>query len=185
MLEDLMEKAGIDLYHFSSERLEEEGVVMRCGLTPTDFMHLKGDFTKYDTEASELAARYLLLGMGRDDDAETIDALADDVYDLVDSRMFENLLRVMLAKQYPSAFRNGTDAQTEFLIREAWANRRRRGFTSQVRHGSNARRHRCADARVPPSGGPRPLRTMHPAGARRGRQRARHFESGHRRSGAS
>ncbi|MCF0121042.1 MAG: hypothetical protein HUJ65_05335, partial [Oscillospiraceae bacterium] len=51
MLEDLKEKLGLDLYHFTSERLESEGIVMRCGLTPTDFMHIKGDYNEYDREA--------------------------------------------------------------------------------------------------------------------------------------
>ena len=59
MMEELPEKAGIDLYHFECERLEAEGIVMRCGLTPTDFMHIKGDYGAFDREASLLAARYL------------------------------------------------------------------------------------------------------------------------------
>jgi len=123
MLWDLKNRAGIDLYYFNSERLESEGIIMRCGLTPTDFMHIKGDYTEYDTEASELAARYLLLAMERRDTREELLALADEVYEMVEGRMFENLLRVMLMRQYPKEFKNGVDAQTVFLIREAWASR--------------------------------------------------------------
>ena len=123
MLEDLWKAAGIDLYHFDGERLEAEGVIMRCGLTPTDFMHIKGDYNEYDREASELAAGYMLLGMGRKNTPENIKALAGEVYSLVEGRMYENVLRVLLAQQYPKQFKDGIDTQTEFLISEAWAKR--------------------------------------------------------------
>jgi hypothetical protein len=66
----------------------------------------------------------MLLGMGRPDTREALIALAEEVYDLVEGRIFENLIRVMLMRQYPSAFRNGIKPQMEFLIHEAWANRR-------------------------------------------------------------
>jgi len=123
ILEKLQEEMGIDLYHFDSERLESEGIVMRCGLTPTDFMHIKGDYVGYDKTASILAARYLLCALGKKETPEELDALADEVYDLVEGKMFENLLRVMLMRQHPAVFKNGIDAQTEFLIRQAWSNR--------------------------------------------------------------
>ena len=123
IVDKLQSKAGIDLYHFNGERLEAEGLVMRCGLTPTDFMHIKGDYAEYDAEASILAARYLLMGMGRDDSQESISELADDAYELVEGRMFENILRVMLARQHPAVFREGADEQVGFLIREAWEKR--------------------------------------------------------------
>ncbi|MDR2615814.1 MAG: hydantoinase/oxoprolinase family protein, partial [Oscillospiraceae bacterium] len=123
MLEKLRETAGIDLYHFNGERLEAEGVVMRCGLTPTDFMHIKGDYAEFDAEASELAARYLLLEAHRGDSPEGVRALADEVYGLVGGKLYENILRVILAQEYPERFSGGLDAQTEFLIREAWAKR--------------------------------------------------------------
>ena len=123
ILDMLQEEAGIDLYHLSSERLEEEGIVMRCGLTPTDFMHIKGDYTEYDTEGSVLAARFLLLEMNREDTPEQLQALADEIYNLVEGSMYENLVRVLLMRQYPAAFRNGADAQAELLIKKAWESR--------------------------------------------------------------
>jgi hypothetical protein len=120
-LSSLRGAAGADLYHFSAERLEAEGIVMRCGLTPTDFMHIKGDYIAYDREASELAARVLLRLLEREDTPEALVALTDEVYGLVEEKLFENLLRILLGQQYPAAFARGLDAQTEFLIREAWA----------------------------------------------------------------
>jgi len=123
ILDKLQEEMGIDLYHFDSERLESEGVVIRAGLTPTDFMHLKSDYAEYDKNASELAARYLLCAMNKPDTPEELHALVDEVYELVEGKMFENLLRVMLERQHPAAFKNGVDTQTEYLIREAWSKR--------------------------------------------------------------
>jgi len=125
LIGDLAEAAIIDLYHLDdSERLEDEGIIMRCGLTPTDFMHIKGDFTEYDTDASILVARFLLLALERDDTPENIAALANEVYDRVSGYMYEQLLRVLLAQQYPKQFAEKLDPQTEYLINEAWAKHR-------------------------------------------------------------
>ncbi len=123
ILGKLKKTAGIDLYHLNSERLEAEGIVMRCGLTPTDFMHIKGDYSEYDREASELAARCLLRRLERKDTPEELCALSDEVYGLVGEHLYVNLLRILLAQQYPSQFARGLDSQTEFLIRQGWAKR--------------------------------------------------------------
>jgi N-methylhydantoinase A/oxoprolinase/acetone carboxylase beta subunit len=123
MLANVEEASGISLYHLDSERLEAEGIIMRCGLTPTDFMHIKGDYTEYDGEASELAARALLHRLGRKDTAEELQSLADEVYGMVEEHMYINLLRIALTYQYPARFENGLDPQTEFLLRQGWASR--------------------------------------------------------------
>jgi N-methylhydantoinase A/oxoprolinase/acetone carboxylase beta subunit len=139
MLENLGAAAGIDLYHFDGERLEAEGVVMRCGLTPTDFMHIKGDYTEYDGGASALAARYLLRGMRRKDAPGAAAELANEVYATVEGLLYENLLRAILAHEYPAHLGRGIGTQTEFLIRKTWENRDTDGG-ALLRHtfGSNA-----------------------------------------------
>jgi N-methylhydantoinase A/oxoprolinase/acetone carboxylase beta subunit len=123
MLGNLQETGVIDLYHLDSERLEAEGIVMRCGLTPTDFMHIKGDYSDYDREGSVLAARFLLRRHERKDTPEELRALADEAYGLVGEHLYVNLLRILLAQQYPAQFTGGLDPQTEFLIRQGWAKR--------------------------------------------------------------
>jgi N-methylhydantoinase A/oxoprolinase/acetone carboxylase beta subunit len=123
MLSAVKEKLDIDLYRLDSERLEAEGIVMRCGLTPTDFMHIKGDYNDYDREASELAASYFLRCLGRPDNPGELISLADEVYGLVEGYMYESLLRILLVHKYPNQFERGLDKQTEFLIRESWAKR--------------------------------------------------------------
>lgn len=134
MLEDLKEKTGLDLYFFSTERLESEGIVMRCGLTPTDFMHIKGDYTEYDREASLLAARYLLAALGREDTEEEVYKLADEVYEAVEERMYFNLVQILLCQLYPDTFKGELSEQLEFLIRQTWRDRKRvkHPFISQM-----------------------------------------------------
>lgn len=121
-LDNLSERAGIDIYHLNSERLESEGVIMRCGLTPTDFMHIRGDYSEFDREASVLAARYLLICLGREDTADELMRLAKDAYDLVGETMYCNLVRILLSQEYPE-FSKGLDNQTASLIRRTWAMR--------------------------------------------------------------
>ena len=119
----LKEEAGIDVYHLKSERLEEEGVVMRIGMTPTDFMHIRGDYLEYDREASVLAARYMLQSMGREDTEEELLRFAEEAYALVEGQIFENLMLIALERQYPEKFAAGVDEQTDYLIRRAWQER--------------------------------------------------------------
>ena len=127
LLESLERVARLDIYGLDTERLESEGIIMRIGLTPTDFMHIKGDYLEFDREASVLAARYMQqeidgrpIGEITEDDAL---ALADRVYDITEAKMFENIVQMMLERQYPAEFSDGLDPQTLFLIRQAWKDR--------------------------------------------------------------
>ena len=113
---------GIDLYGLDTERLEEEGVIIRCGLTPTDFMHIKGDYTEYDAAASEAAVQYLLSDMNNEDPEEDMLKLADRAYDLVERRMYTNLVRILLSLDYPKKLSDSIDKDLEFLIDQSWTN---------------------------------------------------------------
>ncbi|MBQ1332158.1 MAG: hydantoinase/oxoprolinase family protein [Lachnospiraceae bacterium] len=123
ILEDLEERAGLDIYHFSTERLESEEIIMRCGLTPTDFMHIKGDYTAYDREASVLGARFLLASLDRFDNENELLALCREVYEAVEERMYVNLVHILLRHLYPERFGSEIDPQLDFLIRRAWEDR--------------------------------------------------------------
>lgn len=122
MLEDMESKVGIDLYYFSPERLESEGIIMRIGMTPTDFMHIKGDYEGYDKEASVLGGRYLLACLGRDDNEQELQKLADEVYDKVEERMYANLVHILLRQLYPGKFEE-LNEQTDILIHRTWQTR--------------------------------------------------------------
>ncbi len=115
---------ALDMYRIDSERLEQEGVVMRCGLTPTDIMHINGDYTQFDAEASRLAARYFLQVLpDLTDSPEGMEQLCGRVYEMVKRRLFENVARVFIESTYPDICRSGLDEQLKALIRHKWERR--------------------------------------------------------------
>lgn len=91
--------AGTDVYHLDTVRLENEGYILRCGLTPTDIMHLRGDFAAYDTEAARLAAIFVMrcLGMA----AGRLAEFCGEVYDAVKRRLYVNLVRILMRDRFP------------------------------------------------------------------------------------
>ncbi len=137
LLENLENAAGLDIYSLDTERVESEGIIMRIGLTPTDFMHIKGDYLEFDKEASALAARYMFQEMTGKPTGEITEedilGLADLVYDITEEKMYGNILQMALERQYPSAFKDGLDPQTAFLIKQAWKDRDKDG-TSLLKH---------------------------------------------------
>lgn len=125
---NLKEARGMSLSASDTERLEAEGILIRCGLTPTDFMHIKGDYTEFDREASLLAARYVLKISGRPYAPEDAAALAEEAYSAVGQKMYANLVRILLAKEYGKAFDSGLDAQLALMAERMW----------RCRHGEGA-----------------------------------------------
>ncbi len=119
----MLGKSSFDLYSMNTERLEAEGIVMRSGLTPTDIMHIKGDFTAHDKEAAELGARYLLNNRGsvEEENEEELAKLCDEVYDLVCKTLYENIVITLLQDKYPNLFEKGMDPQILTLISENWS----------------------------------------------------------------
>lgn len=115
------EAVGTDIYRLDVSRLEKEGIVLRSGLTPTDFMHLKGDFDAYDPKAAELAARYLLRNMNRNPfKAGELLRLCDEVYDRVKKKLYCNLTRILLMDRYPKLRDEGLGQQLERMISDRW-----------------------------------------------------------------
>ena len=125
----LNEEMGIGMYASDTERLEEEGVVIRCGLTPTDFMHIRGDYTEFDREASRLAAKAALKSAGLPCAPGDVEESAETAYDAVGEKMYTNLVRILLAREYGKAFDGGMDAQLELLAARTWKDRKREGFS--------------------------------------------------------
>ncbi len=114
-LTEAAEAIGTDIYNLDVHRLEEEGVVMRCGLTPTDIMHIKGDFVRFNVEAARLGAEFVSSCID-----VSLDALLDLVYDTVKKTLYRNIVRVLLEERYPSFKNGGTDSMLETLISESW-----------------------------------------------------------------
>ena len=80
-----------DIYNFNFSRLIKEGVVQICGLTPTDIMHIKGDFTKFAAQASILGAEYVALNSNL-----SVGALCDVVYDQIKRKLYMAIVHALL-----------------------------------------------------------------------------------------
>lgn len=114
-LAEAADAAGTDVYNLNVRRLEEEGVVMRCGLTPTDIMHIKGDFTRFSVETAALGAEYVACCLGM-----SVADLCELVYATVKKRLYYNIVRVLIEDQDPSIRESGMDSGLESLIRRSW-----------------------------------------------------------------
>ncbi|MBQ2681819.1 MAG: hydantoinase/oxoprolinase family protein [Eggerthellaceae bacterium] len=124
------------------QQLEDEGVVMRCGFTPTDAMHLKGDFDVFDVEASQLGARCILKsyrGKQASEDEGEIAKLADEVYELAEFRLFEQALGVFSQDMFWPKGSTELDSQMHELAKRAWQRRHDDGsHTFDVRFSGDA-----------------------------------------------
>lgn len=105
-LESLTEIIGETVLEYHIERLVREGVLIRCGVTPTDAMHYKNDFVKYEREASEhgLSMMSRVLGLN-------IDELAEMVYDEFKKKLYKNLVRILVEDAFPQIREEGMGEQ--------------------------------------------------------------------------
>ena len=106
---------GKDIYTLRINRLLKEGIVQLCGLTPTDVMHIRGDFTKYNADASRLAAEFAAFNLGI-----SVEELCGRVYDEVKKRLYVNIVKSMLENKYPGYLKNGVNADVERFILESY-----------------------------------------------------------------
>ncbi len=122
--EMLAELSGIELYYLKTERLLEEGILMKSGLTPTDMMVIRGDFPGHPSEAVRLALRILAANV-----RETEEEIPAKVYDLVQRKLYCNLARIILDQKYPARDRQTQEPGVEQLIE--WA------YEDSIRGGQN------------------------------------------------
>jgi len=114
-LREAAEALGTDIYNLDVLRLEEEGVVIRCGLTPTDVMHVKGDFARFSVEAARLGVEFVSSSCGI-----SPDAVVTIVYDLVKKTLYRNIVRVLLEDRYPAFRKAAQDDRLEQLLADSW-----------------------------------------------------------------
>lgn len=105
-----------DPYTFRIDRLEREGIVIRCGLTPTDIMHLKGDFTPFARQAAELGAKFVANCAGI-----SVDELCDWVYNEVKKSLYLNIAEILLRETLPRSAKQGLSPQLTACLEHAWA----------------------------------------------------------------
>ncbi len=109
------------MYVLNTERLEREGVVLRCGFTPTDVMHLTGAYAQFDADAARMVAGYLA-----DNLRCSVQELCDRVNDLVKKRLFCNIVRVLMEQKHPIYTQKSEQMQA--LIEQAYEEQKQDGF---------------------------------------------------------
>lgn len=108
---ELERRYGLSVVPHNLERLVQEGVLIRCGVTPTDAMHVLGDYNGYDTEASRMACA--VMGVFYD---QTAEGLAESIYELVSRKLYCNIVRILLMDQEPEYRKTGIGAAMEKMI---------------------------------------------------------------------
>ncbi len=97
------------------ERLVREGVLIRCGLTPTDIMHVRGDFCRYENKASILGAKIMARVL-----MMTPEELSDAVYDEFKRKLYTNIVRILMEDGYPRIRELGARETENILIQDAY-----------------------------------------------------------------
>lgn len=108
---------GTDVYTMDTGRLEKEGIIIRAGLTPTDVMHIRGDYVGYCKETSLFAARFVARSSG----LGYVHPLCEHVYHLVTKRLYCNLVRILLQTECPAFAGKKPDDQLQQLIDYSYA----------------------------------------------------------------
>lgn len=99
----LSAKVGVDKYYLFTERLEQQGMVLRCAFTPTDAILLKGDILDpgrgaygriMETKEASLAASLALTCMAVSTGMDRNDIL-DEIYRQVKEKLFCKLVRLL------------------------------------------------------------------------------------------
>ncbi len=110
IIDDAARAVDSDVYNLKTERLENEGIIIRAGLTPTDMMSVKGDFNLYDSTASVLATKFLALSTEKDEEV-----IPELVYEQVVRKLYDNIVRIGLEDKFQKLKRYDYTKEIEIL----------------------------------------------------------------------
>ena len=109
---------GLDKYQLNTRALEQGGIVIRAGLTPTDLMHVRGDFDRYDEKTARLAAKFAAASLRK-----TVKWLCNEIYDRMSYQVFAAVSQSLLERSSKYFRKNGMDAGMQELFRLQWETR--------------------------------------------------------------
>jgi N-methylhydantoinase A/oxoprolinase/acetone carboxylase beta subunit len=115
ILQDAAAAVDRDIYNLKTSRLIKEGYVQICSLTPTDIMHIKGDFTGFSSEASALGAQIVAYNTGI-----PVTELCHQVYDEIKRKLYVTIVKVLLENKDKHFMKNGVTGDAEKLLNEAY-----------------------------------------------------------------
>jgi N-methylhydantoinase A/oxoprolinase/acetone carboxylase beta subunit len=93
-------------------RMEESGLVQRCGLTPTDLLHVKGDFTRWDAEPAKR-----MLAMLSSWTNMAIPELIDELLGKIHQQLAFELLKKQLYKDLPEEEMERSPVARQLLLK--------------------------------------------------------------------
>ena len=108
---ELAETADASIYQNHTARLEKLGLIMRCGLTPTDIMHLLGDFCEWSSEAAYYGAATLAHQLDM-----SIEELKHEVYEKMKEKLYLNIVKLLLEKDGNHIIKDGISSQFNDLM---------------------------------------------------------------------
>ena len=114
-LNDIAVKLNVSTRRIKMDNLIKEGIVQLCGLTPTDIMHIKGDFNEFDKACSIAGAEYVARCTGI-----TVDELSDVVYDEIKRKIYLNVITILLENENNDYMVNGVSDNVKNLINESY-----------------------------------------------------------------
>ena len=117
-LQQAADAVGVDKYLLHTGLLEKAGVILRAGLTPTDVMHVRGDYPRYDREAAQLAVQFAANSLRM-----LPEEFCDRIYDDVSREVFYGVSQLLLEHSSPYFRRHGLDDGMRELLRLQWENR--------------------------------------------------------------
>ena len=114
-LREAADVLGVDVYNLHLERLEQEKIIIRCGLTPTDIMRLKGDISVFSEDAARLGAQFVANCVGL-----TVEDLCDRIYNEIGKKLYLNIGQMLLQEQIPMLKRQGIGEQVNSCLENIW-----------------------------------------------------------------
>lgn len=114
-LSNIASKLHISTRRINMDNLLKDGIIQICGLTPTDIMHIKGDFNNFDMQCSILGAEYVAKWNGL-----SVDELCDIVYDEIKRKIYLNIVCMLLENENNDYMIHGVSDDVKKLIRESW-----------------------------------------------------------------
>lgn len=107
----LTKALGLSMTSGETARLERLGIVTRIGLTPTDMMHVSGDYTEWDREAAHYGVGTLASQLGMDEGT-----LISEVYKLVREGLFLGISKILIEDEDPSLLDDGMSGPLKSLL---------------------------------------------------------------------
>lgn len=100
-IEDLANSVGTKPYFMQTRRLESLGLIGRAGFTPTDIMHITGEFSAWDVECARLGGEILARRLGF-----SLHDLTACVNRLMVKKLYSAIVQYLLEKNWKRAERN-------------------------------------------------------------------------------